>query len=176
MNDQEMIWQYLPEPSFEHPDRALIWEAEQALQSINTLAENPDIRIRNAFLKRLDEFRAGLERAALLVLGTEHSIAFIGDIGIGKTTALCRAVGLEMPTLDGSTPVLETGGGGTTICEVHITNGPAYALTVEPRSEDELRKEVREFARLMMASSELGVYDETTAPEKMTKKQPSLGK
>jgi hypothetical protein len=160
VNDQEVTYHHLPEPPTGHPDRALIWEAEQALQSISALAENPDIR--NAFSKRLDEFRAGLEGAALLVLGTEHSIAFIGDIGVGKTTALCRVVGLEIPTLDVPTPVLETGGGGTTICEVHITNGPEYALTVEPRSEDELRKEVREFARLMKASSEPGVGDETT--------------
>ena len=158
MKDREITYKRLPEPPIGHPDRALIWEAEQALQSISTLAEDPDIR--NAFLKRLDEFGEGLERAALLVLGTKHSIAFIGDIGVGKTTALCRVVGLEIPTLNGSTPVLETGGGGTTICEVHIANGPDYALIVEPRSEDELRNEVREFARLMMSSSESGVNDE----------------
>ncbi len=160
MNDQDVTYRHLPEPTTGHPDRALIWEAEQALQNISALKEDPDIR--NAFLKRLDEFGEGLERAGLLVLSTEHSIAFIGDIGVGKTTALCRVVGLEIPTLDGSIPVLETGGGGTTICEVHIANGPDYALVVEPRSDDELRAEVREFARLMMSSSEPGADDETT--------------
>lgn len=163
MTDNSPVWRNLPEPLPGHPDEALLWEAEQALDSIGELAENPDIR--NAFARRLASFRAELESAAAVVAGTEHNIAFIGDIGVGKTTALCRAAGLEMPGgMSGTaipTPVLEVGGGGTTICEVQISNGLDYGLIIEPRNEIELREEVNEFARLLMPESDSRPDDET---------------
>ena len=159
--DHNRVWQNLPEPPTGHPDEALLWEAELAFQSIAELSERPDIR--NAFVKRLDAFRSELEDAANLVIGTEHSIAFVGNIGVGKSTALCRVAGLEITDgmLGEPTPVLETGGGGTTICEVHILNGPDYGLIVEARRESELREEVAEFARLLMPTSGSGPDDET---------------
>ena len=150
MTANERIWSKLPEPPPGHPDETLLWEAEQALHTIARLADRPDIR--NVFARRLDEFSSELEKAAGLVRQTEHNIAFIGDIGVGKTTALCRAVGLEMPSGMLGTPttsVLETGRGGTTICEVRIVNGADYGLVVEPRSERELQREVREFAHFV---------------------------
>lgn len=163
MTDHSRVWRNLPEPLPGHPDATLLWEAEQALDNIGELAENPDIR--NAFARRLASFRAELESAAAAVAGTEHSIAFIGDIGVGKTSALCRAVGLEMPggMLETAvpTPVLEVGAGGTTICEVQIASGLDYGLAIEPRNESELREEVNEFARLLMPESDSKPDDET---------------
>ena len=155
MTSNHRAWLKLPEPLPGHPDTALLWEAEQALHSVAALADKPDIR--NAFARRLDEFSSELDQSARRVWQTEHNIAFIGDIGVGKTTALCRAVGLEIPsgTLGGgSSSVLETGQGGTTICEVRIVNGPDYGLIVEPRTESELQREVREFAHFVTPNAE----------------------
>ena len=73
-DNSSRAWRNLPEPPPAHPDAPLLWEAEQALDSIQELAENPDIR--NAFVRRLGAFRSDLESAAKLVAGTEHSIAF----------------------------------------------------------------------------------------------------
>ena len=150
----EKAWLNLPEPPPDHPDKVLLWEAEQAIRSVAELAAKPDIR--NAFASRLDESTSELEQAARLVRQTEHNIAFVGDIGVGKTTALCRAVGLEVPSgmLGGSTSALESGQGGTTICEVRIVNGSDYGLVVAPRSESELQREVREFAHFLMPTPE----------------------
>lgn len=163
MTDHSRVWRNLPEPLPGHPDETLLWEAEQALGSIGELAENPEIR--NAFARRLAAFRAELEGAAAVVAGTEHNIAFIGDIGVGKTSALCRAAGLEtagdMLADAAPTPVLEVGAGGTTICEVHITSGRDYGLVIEPRNESELRDEVNEFARLLMPGADSAPDDET---------------
>ena len=117
--------------------------------------------------------RSELESWAALVAGTEHSIAFIGDIGVGKTTALCRAAGLEMPAdMLGTatpTPVLEVGGGGTTICEVQIASGADYGLVIEPRNESELREEVNEFARLLMPEADSGPDDETRVAREVSR-------
>lgn len=163
MTNHNRVWRNLPKPMPGHPEETLLWEAEQALDSIGELAENPDIR--NAFARRLASFRAELEGAAALVAGTEHNIAFIGDIGVGKTTALCRAADLEMPEgmlgTAAPTPVLEVGAGRTTICEVQIASGLDYGLVIEPRDEGELREEVSEFARLLMPESDSRPDDET---------------
>ena len=167
MTADNRVWLNLPEPLPGHPDTTLLWEAEQALQSIGDLAEKPDIR--NAFVKQLATSRSELEAASDLVLGTECSIAFVGDIGVGKTTALCRIAGLE--TSDGimgkPSSVLEVGAGGTTICEVQIANGPDYGLRVEPRSESELRQEVGEFARLLIPSLDTDQGDEATVSKEV---------
>lgn len=156
MTTREKAWLKLPEPPPGHPDQTLLWEAEQAIQSVAELAAKPDIR--NAFARRLDNYSSALEQAAYLVRQTEHNIAFVGDIGVGKTTALCRAVGLEVPSgmLGQQQPAsaLESGKGGTTICEVRVVNGPDYGLIVAPRSESELQREVREFAHYLMPTRE----------------------
>ena len=147
-------WHHLPEPVLGHRDEQPLWEAEQALQSIVELSEAPDIK--NVFVKRLDEYCTALRSAADLVLGTEYTIAFIGEIGVGKSTAICRAADLEVEEGQKLDPVLESGGGGVTICEVHLVQGPHYGILVEPISESELRREVGEFAQYLMRPSHSG--------------------
>jgi hypothetical protein len=46
--------------------------------------------------------------------------------------------------------VLETGGGGITICEVHLRRGPGYGLIIEPCTEDDLRRHVTDFANFLL--------------------------
>ena len=153
------VWLKSQKPSLGHPDEQLLWEAEQALQSIEELSERPDIR--NVFVKRLEEFRNELNSAAGLVLGTEHSVAFVGGIGVGKSTAICRATDLEVQKEKRGEPVLDVGGGGVTVCEVHLVQGPQYGLIVEPMGENELRREVLEFASFLKPSSEARQEEET---------------
>ena len=141
-------WEYLLEPNPGHPDEKILWEAESALKRIVDLSARPDIR--NVFVKRLDEYQSSLRRAANLTLRTEYTVAFIGDIGVGKSTAICRAADLEVQEAKKLEPVLEVGGGGVTICEVHLVQGPHYGILVEPISESELRREVSEFAQYLM--------------------------
>ena len=43
--------------------------------------------------------------------------------------------------------MLEVGGGGITVCEVHLVQAPHYGLIVEPIDESDLQSEVHEFAR-----------------------------
>ena len=145
--DAGKIWENLQEPTEGHPEETLLWDAEKTLQSINELAKRPDIK--NAFAKRLEEYISQIREAAQPVLATGHSIAFVGNIGVGKSTVICRLTELEIPTETSETaePVLETGAGGTTMCEVALVQGAEYGLAIEPRSEEEIRREVLLFSR-----------------------------
>lgn len=141
-------WQMLPAPALGDPDADLLWEAEQTARKINALAESPDVK--QFFERRLVRFREELASSAARVLEKRYSAAFVGTIGAGKSTAICRVEGLEIPSTKGMPKsVLQTGGGGITICEVHLRRGPGYGLIIEPASEDEIRRSVLEFARFL---------------------------
>ncbi|HEX8209855.1 MAG TPA: hypothetical protein VF584_06675 [Longimicrobium sp.] len=89
-----------------------------------------------------------MEHTTGLLHKRDYQIAFIGSIGIGKSTAICRVTSLEIPNQDGgaASPVLEAGAGGITICEVHLRSGPGYGLLIEARAEEEIRSYVSDFA------------------------------
>ena len=81
-------WLNLPRPPLGHPEEPVLWEAEQASQSVKELSDNQQIPY--PFERRLAESLSEIRAAAEMVLADEYSIAFVGDIGAGKTTALCR--------------------------------------------------------------------------------------
>lgn len=142
-------WVILPEPSLSDPDADLLWEAEQAAQQINALAESPDVK--QFFERRLVRYQEELLAAAACVADKRYRVAFLGTIAVGKSTAICRAERLELPTPKGMPKaVLETGSGGITICEVHLRQGPGYGLIIEPCPEDELRRHVADFANVLL--------------------------
>jgi transcriptional regulator with XRE-family HTH domain len=142
-------WQILPEPPLGDPDADLLWEAEQAAQKIHALAERQDVK--QFFERRLVRYEEELSAAAQRVSSKRYRVAFIGTIAVGKSTAICRTEGLELPTTKGMPKaVLETGAGGITICEVHLRQGPGYGLIIEPCTEDEIRHHVTDFANFLL--------------------------
>ncbi|MFZ0888692.1 MAG: helix-turn-helix transcriptional regulator [Candidatus Binataceae bacterium] len=150
-------WREIQRPPLDHPDQDILWEAEQICRKLVELRNHPEVR--HAFERRLTEYIDDIKRTASLLLKREHEIAVIGSKGIGKSTAICKVTGLEIPNPDGGapTPVLEAGGGGVTICDVHLQSGQAYGLLVEPCSDDEMRAHVTDFAEHVMG---MGNYDE----------------
>ena len=155
-------WLNLPRPPLGHPEEPILWEAEQAFQCAKELSEDP--KTPQLVARRLNEALAEIFANTELVLADEFSIVLVGDIGAGKTTAACRITGLEVDDDSGgnSTTVLDVGAGGITLCEVQIARGPGYGLLVEPRTESELYREIREFARSFVPSpaSQHGEDDE----------------
>lgn len=143
-------WEVLPRPSLDHPEQNLLWEAEKVAKKLNDLGKNPDIK--NAFERRLSEYIVEIKEISELLLKREYQIAFIGSIGVGKSTAICRLTGLEVKSRDGEMlqPVLETGGGGITICEVRLRTGPAYGLIIESRTDDDIRANVSDFSDYLL--------------------------
>lgn len=146
-------WLVVPKPALGHPDQDLLWSAEQVAQELNALREEPDVR--RAFERRLSEYISEIQDTAARIVKRNYQIAFIGPIGIGKSTAICHATRLEVPGQDDGppAPVLEAGAGGITICEVHLRTGPAYGLIIEPRSDDEIRTDVTDFAEHIKAAT-----------------------
>jgi transcriptional regulator with XRE-family HTH domain len=152
-------WAVLPEPAFDEPDADLIWEAEQAAQSVRALAAQPDIK--HFFERRLSRYEEELRDAAERLSDRRYRVVLSGAIAAGKSTAICRAEGLEVVGSKGMpVPVLETGRGGVTLCEVHIRRGPGYGILIEPCSEDEVRRHVLDFARTLLDSLQAADDDE----------------
>lgn len=139
-------WSVIERPGLDHPDQDLLWSAEEIARQLKALGEQPDVK--HAFERRLSAYVDELSSVARLLLKREHQVAFIGSIGIGKSTAICRLAGLEVEVPDAPhpAPVLEAGAGGITICEVHLRRGPGYGVLIEPRSDDEIRADVTDFA------------------------------
>jgi transcriptional regulator with XRE-family HTH domain len=153
-------WAVLPVPPLNHPGQELLWEAEQAAQQLRALSAADEVS--GSFQRRLDEYLEELQQLASLVLKREHTVAFIGSIGIGKSTAICRMTGLEVLE-DGAPvqPVLEAGAGGITVCEVHLYTGPQYGIVVEPCSDEEIRQHVTDFADHIGRANNAGSGDDT---------------
>ncbi len=152
-------WTVLPEPPLGDSDADLLWHAEQTAQKIHALAEQPNVK--QFFERRLVRYQEELSSAAQLVMTKRYRAAFIGTIAVGKSTAICRAEGLEIPASK-SMPkaVLETGAGGITICEVHLRKGPGYGLIIEPCGEDEIRRHVLDFASFLLNPVQTGQPEE----------------
>ena len=88
-------WRVLERPGFGHVSRETLWEAESALQRLDDLADDPELK--NAFLQQVRSCREALERSARFLFSTEHQIAFLGSPGVGKTTAICSLADLRKP-------------------------------------------------------------------------------
>ena len=143
-------WDVLERPDFNHPNRESLWAANVSLRKLCTVRENP--KVKNVFIRQIDLYEKELRRLAGFLQSCEHQIAFIGSIGVGKSTAICKTAGLLKPgeaRLEREI-VLDTGAGGTTICQVHVSRGPQYGLRIEPRSESVIRKDVEDFAEYLL--------------------------
>lgn len=149
-------WHIIERPSLDHPDQELLWSAEEVSKRLMELAQKPDTK--NAFERRLFTYIDELKASADLLLKREHQIAFIGSIGIGKSTAICRLTGLEVSITDTNpmAPVLEAGAGGITVCEVHLRQGPGYGLLIEPCPDDVIRAHVTDFAEYIRGTGAQG--------------------
>lgn len=155
-------WVILPEASLGDADSELLWQAEQAAQQVHELSERPDVK--QFYERRLVRYKDELVTAAARVADKRFRCAFVGTIGVGKSTAICRAEGLEIGLVKGMPKaVLETGAGGITICEVHVRQGPGYGLIVEPCSDDEIRRNVSDFANFILNPSQPGPQSDEEA-------------
>lgn len=140
-------WTNITPPSFWNPERACLEITEETLGEINDFLEDQD---RPWPLRRqIERHKDSLLRAASFLGRTSHNIAFIGDMGVGKSTAIAFIFDLLVPSTMAdkaiNRPVLETGGGGTTICEVHVKPGPEFGISLLPMSDAELRELVADF-------------------------------
>ncbi len=144
-------WAILPRPPLNHSDQDILWDAEQTVQELRSLSEQPEIK--RSFQHRLEGYIEHIESVTGRLLKRDHQIAVIGSIGRGKSTAICHLANLVMPLPNGVETVLEVGGGGVTICDVHLLTGSEYEIRIEPCSEEEIRAHVRDFAGFLLGKT-----------------------
>lgn len=145
-------WDKLDRPHFDHPSRPSLWEANLALRKLADLRLDPHLTA--VFLRQIDLYENEIRRVAVFLASRDHQIACAGSIGVGKSTAICKLTGLLKPGEDklDRQIVLETGAGGVTLCEVHISQGPRYGLRIVPRTEDSIRRDVEDFCDYLITT------------------------
>src|SRR5260370_21447278 len=82
--------------------------------------------------------RHELTTAATYLRSLRHSVAYVGGINVGKTTALCVQAGLmlnEGNSLEDT--LMDTGGGRVTICDIIIRPAASISLEIEPLTEED---------------------------------------
>ena len=138
-------WKQLNRPSFRHPQRDALQKADSYLEKLNNFISQPDVP--GSLIAQAQMYRDSLLREADYLTPLTHSIAYIGDIGVGKTTVVCLQAGLVVPqteTTESSKIILETGAGGTTVCEVRVRCGSNFGIVVEPQIDTEIYRLVGE--------------------------------
>lgn len=145
LNFLQQDWEILRRPLYNHPERDSLYLAEQSLQLLNMFREDdehPQVLLSEAAMHE-----TAIRQAAEYLESTKHTVAYIGDIGVGKTTAICKQTELFLNKQINkqSELILEVGAGGTTVCEVRILKGLEYAIHVEPLLDSEVYKLTSDF-------------------------------
>lgn len=139
-------WSISDRPAYGHPDQEALWGAEQALQSLASFEASE--RYDPILSAPIALFRTNLASTADFLGTLDHSLAWIGTVGVGKTTALSHLSNLMLQgAADRPQPVFPASGGRTTTSEVVIRVAPAFGILVEPKPEDEVRRLVGELIR-----------------------------
>lgn len=130
-------WRSIERPPFMHPDRGSLWAAEQAMQALDRFQESSQFDV--ILQDPLSRLKARILTETGFVHHMEHGIAFIGEIGVGKTTALSFLTNLVMADKSGELKsVFPTGSGRTTVCEVAIKIAPTFGIAVDSLAEEEV--------------------------------------
>mgnify|MGYP006290702365 CR=1 FL=1 len=139
-------WNELPRPPFWHPERKVLRQAELRLQQIGEFLDNPSVP--GPLVGKAQHYAMSLHRAAAYLMSRAHDVAYIGEIGVGKTTFICSQTGLILPGEKQTglhQIVLETGQGGTTVCEVRLHESNHFSISVEPEDDSSVYDLVTEF-------------------------------
>lgn len=157
-------WDFVERPEFDHPEREALWEANLALSKLASMRCDPELKA--VFVRQVDLYENELRRLVAQLSSREQQIAAIGGIGVGKSTALSKMLGLVVAGVErlDKQIVLETGGGGITLCEVHIVQGPRFGIRIVPRSDDSIRRDVEDFAEYLIKATRSD-GDNTTAED-----------
>jgi len=150
----KLRWIHLNRPSFRHPQREELCKAETSLQKLENFKSQS--KVLKQQLNEAQLYGDTLLREAKYLSELNHSLAFVGKVGIGKTTAICKLTGLVNPQEPkfNRKSVLATGKGRTTACEVHIRPRNKFGLVVHPCSEDEINKVIEDFWAVWKNSTE----------------------
>ena len=132
-------------------------QAEQVKHQIDEYLRSP---VNEAAASQLRVNKSAIDETLKKLNKTEFSVAFIGKIGAGKTSAICKVSGLQYTDQKGEiVDILRTGAGRTTVCEVRIEHAPKISIRVEPLPSEEVMHVVHNFAEFIWKKSKRNVLD-----------------
>ena len=88
-------WQHIEPPSFWNPESACLEITEETLDEIATFLANEEHPW--PLRRQIERQRESLLRAASFLGRLNHNFAFIGDMGVGKSTAISFIFDLLVP-------------------------------------------------------------------------------
>lgn len=150
----KVAWKHLKRPSFWHPQRDELYEAEIFLQKLEDFKSQP--KLSQQLINEADLYGDTLRREAEYLINLNHCIAYVGEVGIGKTTAVCKLTGLvnlQEKKLKRQC-LLSTASGRITACEVRIKQGEKLGIVVEPTSGEEISKTIEDMWKNAKNSTE----------------------
>lgn len=119
------------------------------------LSENPPL------LNQAKLHEENLEKCHRYLEDRTHQVAFIGSVGVGKTTAICHLLGLID---EAGVPLLSTSSGRTTLCEVAVTHGTAPKILIDPLSQSEVEDYLVDFVGMIEQRSGYSTSQEGEQP------------
>ena len=143
------------------PDQKAIESLQQEISKEINLKKNSK-SIRHCIpLKTLEAINNRLERIKKILEFSKYDILFIGQFGVGKTTAICHIFNLvyehkekkkiklsdkvKYKTITSIKEILSTGSGKTTICEVIIKPASETYIEISPYSEEDMIELIKDF-------------------------------
>ena len=156
-------WQHLSQPSYRHPNLEDLVAIEAALSKLYAFKEKDDVT--NILAGQANLLFRRLIDAANFLLQLDHRINYVGEIGVGKTTAVCRQAEL---VIDPSRPndlrgmMLDTGGGRTTLCDVIVQKGERYSFAVDPLPDEEVYRLAGELCRSVFDKGAIAASQQTS--------------
>ena len=133
--------------------------AEELRLRENTRSNASDFIIYNL----LEDLSKQLQRLEKELSVEKYKIAFIGSIGSGKTTTICHLLKLLIDkqsevqvqkrkiTKKQTIPILSTGAGATTLCEVEIKYADKVFIQLDPFKLDDVKTTLRNFAEIIIS-------------------------
>jgi transcriptional regulator with XRE-family HTH domain len=145
-------WKHLPQPPLRHPNVQILVEIEEGLERLDSFKSGSSVP--HALAGQAELLFRRLHEFGEFLLNLDHRVVYVGEIGVGKTTAACRQARLVInpanPT-DLKGMMLDTGGGRTTLCEVYVQAGDRFSLEVAPLPDEEVYRLVEEFCRSIVS-------------------------
>ena len=141
------------------------------------IRDSPQTIIDHLSNRALNDLYERLENIENILLIKKYDLAFIGQVGVGKTTAICHLFDLVMEAkkkkkikkkekeLTVVEELMATGSGFTTLCEVVVIPDTSTFIEINPYQSEEVEKILEDFG----LSIWLKAYPE------MAKDQPDVG-
>lgn len=133
-------------------------QAEQLKCQIDEYLKSP---VSEAAANQLKDNRNAIDGILEKLNQNEFSVAFIGKIGAGKTSAICKTSGLQYKDEKGEmVDILKTGAGRTTVCEVRIAFAPKISIKIEPLPSDDVMHVVQNFSDFIWSKAKKNIADD----------------